>query len=221
MMHKILYTVKKLWNRLKTRTKRNVDIIVGKEYKVWVINTKLEVQLFTWDNWQHIYPIVNQLLDMVESKAYIRTFQNFETENRWLSFGRMNWNEENNQKWTSKYQTKKYSNRNLLFKNTEIWSPDWNFCQKTNQTPDIFIKVYCTNFLDLREGIIIAIPKRIVKENDMLISSSIQLIQKLIVSSTLSSVDRYWTPSKNFPNHLNDINPHEVMNILSLGAKPA
>lgn len=214
-MQKISFSIKKLWIRLKETAEHDVSIIFGKPYKVWVINTKVEVSLFTWENWKHIYLIVDQLLAIVDSKADIRTFQSFESENRWLGFGRMSWNEESNKKWTSKYRSKEYVKPNLLFYNTEIWSPDWNYCLKANRTPDIFINVYCTDFASLKEGLLIAIPKPIAKKNEALISSSILSIQKLIAGSTLSSVDRYWTQSKNFPNHLHHINPHELMDIVS------
>ncbi|MCP1994374.1 hypothetical protein [Flavobacterium sp. HSC-61S13] len=35
----------------------------------------------------------------------------------------MKWNLENNKKWTQKYKTEEFTNLNLEFFGTEIWSP--------------------------------------------------------------------------------------------------
>lgn len=68
----------------------------GATSKVWVINTESDAQLYIWENWKTIYPELDSLLKLATNQAYIRTFQSFEFENRWLGFGRTKLNEENN-----------------------------------------------------------------------------------------------------------------------------
>lgn len=203
------------WDILGKAVKHDIEAILGKKYRVWVVNTKTDFPLFTWENWKQISLLVSQLLELVDDKAYIRTFQSFENENRWLGFGRMSWNEENNIKWTSKYRREEYNERELTFFSTEIWAPDWNECSHRNQWPNIFVNVYHFNFQDLKHGLLIAIPLRVVKKHEDFISARISAIQKVVDGSMVSSVDRYWTPGRKFPNHMHDMGPHELMKIIS------
>ena len=205
----------KLWEQIKKQALKDYDAIFGKKYKVWIINSESDVSLYLWDNWKHLYPEFDALLKLVSNPAYIRTFQSFEFENEWLGFGRMKWDEKNNIKWTSKYRTAEYRDKKLLFFGTEIWAPDWNYCYKNGVNPEVFIKLYYDpKPIRLKEGILIAIPKRITRKNGELVCSSIEAIQKTIPNSTLSTFERYWTPSKDFHNRIEDMNHQELEKLL-------
>ena len=119
-------TIGQFWENLKRQTIKNVDKIFGKKYNIWVINSKAVVSLYLWENWKRLYPDINGLVSLVNSQTYIRTFQSFEFEHKWLGFGRMSWTEKNNEKWASKYRTAEYEDKNIEFFGTEVWSPDWN-----------------------------------------------------------------------------------------------
>lgn len=143
-----------------------------------------------------------------------KRFSPLKNENRWLGFGRMSWNEENNLKWTSKYRTAEYCERELTFSSTEIWAPHWNECFRANQRPNMFVSIYHLNFEDIRHGLLIAIPLRLVKEREDFISSRISAIQQFVDGSAVSLVDRHWTPGGQFPNHMDDMTPHELMRVI-------
>ncbi len=64
------------------------------------------------------------------------------------------WSEYRNKKWTQKYKSEGFSNKNLEFFSTEIWSPDWNHFEKTADLPKFFSKVYSEND---NQGIFIAL----------------------------------------------------------------
>jgi len=103
----------------------------------------------------------------------------------------------------------------LQFFGTEVWSPDWNQCLDRGVYPDIYIKLYHNEQVDeIKEGILIAIPKRIAKKNHQMIESNINEIQQQIPMSTLSIEERLWLPSKKFPNRIEDMNPHELAKII-------
>jgi hypothetical protein len=207
--------IDRLWEQLKKQVAKDIDAIFGATYKVWVINTESDAHLYAWDNWKKIYPQIDSLLKLVTYQAHIRTFQSFEFENKWLGFGRMKWNEEKNRKWTSKYRTDEFKERRLQFFGTEIWTPDWNHCYNTGETPELFINIYNHSNSDKnQEGIIIAIPKRTVLKDEKLANSIIEKIQGLVPDSTLSIIERYWTQSKGFPNRIEDMNLQELENII-------
>lgn len=208
--------IDRLWLQLKKQLTNDVDAIFGASYKVWVINTEADTKLNTWDSWKKLYPKIDSLLNVVNNQAQIRTFQSFEFENKWLGFGRMKWNEENNKKWTSKYRTDEFNDKRLQFFGTEIWAPDWNHCYNKGETPELFINVYNhSNSVKHREGLMIAMPKRIVMKNDKLVNSIIESILEAVPGSTLSKTERKWTPGRGFQNRIEDMNPYEFEKIIN------
>jgi hypothetical protein len=207
--------IDRLWGQFKKQVTKDFDAMFGATYSVWVINTELDAQLYIWDNWKKIYPQIASLLKLVTKQAYIRTFQSFEFENKWLAFGRMKWNLDNNEKWTTKYRTDETKSKSLQFFGTEIWAPDWNHCCNTGETPELFVNVYHQfNSDKLKEGILIAMPKRSVMKNEKIITSIVESIQGMIPDATLSTTERYWTPSKGFHNRIEDMNPQELESIV-------
>lgn len=192
-----------------------MDWIFGHKYRVWVINTTSQAFIYTWEKWSLLFPSVDSLVKITNSDAYIRTFQSFELENRWLGFGRMKWNEENNRKWTTKFRREAYAAKNLTFYGTEIWAPDWKQCCDKGVFPDIFINLYHYPTVEkIREGIVIAIPKKIAQMNEVLIEATLQNIIRQIPNSSLSVIDRSWTPKGKFLNRIEDMNPQELEKIV-------
>jgi coproporphyrinogen III oxidase-like Fe-S oxidoreductase len=208
--------VENLWNRIKIQTKKEIGKIFGENYKVWVINTKSDALLYHWANWKNLLPEINKLLELTTENAFIRSFQAFENENKWLGFGRMSWSTENNKKWTTKYRTSEYQDNVLMFLGTEIWAPDWNHCYNKGESPAVYIKVYHNFKMEtIKEGIIIAIPKSLVKKNETQIKSSLESLNRIIPNSTMYQIERNWTPTKEFVNRIEDLNPQELEKILN------
>ncbi|MBT1686837.1 hypothetical protein [Dawidia soli] len=183
-------------------------------YQVWVIHTSSEAFLYTWENWERLLPFIDTIVNLSKRPAFIRTNQGYEQENRWLGFGRMKWSEENNRKWTTKYRDNPIPGKKLLFYDTEIWAPDWNECVSTH--PDIFIRLFHYGEIDLlREGITIALPRRIVKKNTSVIASALAGLQRNIPGASISTVTRFWTPWFTFKNHIQDMNTWELNKIIT------
>jgi hypothetical protein len=158
-------------------------------------------------------PSIDKLLGLTKEKAFIRTNQSFEFENKWLGFGRMTWDEENNFKWTTKYRTTDNESR-LQFFWTEIWAPDWNEFIKSGVPPDIFVKLYnIQNSQTTRQGLIIAIPRRLSLRQKEIIETELTRLTKLIPDSTLTMTTRLWHPWFKFDNNIEDMNSHELEKI--------
>ncbi|MFD1145486.1 hypothetical protein ACFQ4C_30450 [Larkinella insperata] len=193
---------------------KEMEAMWGINYTVWVINSASAVQLYVWDNWKAIYPELDTLLTLSNHPAYIQTFQSF-GGNSWLAFGRMRWNEENNTKWTSKYRTQEYSHEKLEFMGTKIWAPDCNHCYKKGQTPELYIHTYSYSHSENPlEGLLIAMPKQLAKQNKAFITSKLVAIQKRILNSSIYYLERYWTPSNGFLNRIEDMNYHELTSLI-------
>lgn len=204
--------IEKLLKNIKTTFTKSVDKIIIPKYIVFNINSSAGFEINDWNFYKDIYEIVDAIIKEynLTSDTYIRTFQSFEFDTKWLGFGRMKWNLENNKKWTQKYKTKEFSNKDLQFFSTEIWSPDWNHFEKTADLPKFLSKVYNENG---NQGIFIALELRTYKNNPNFIDKSIQNIKKLIPQSESAVFERYWTPSAGFYNNIQDITYQESINI--------
>jgi len=192
-----------------------LDWLFRNKYKLWVINTTESPKLYLWDNWKPLFPNLNSLIGLSKNTPYIRSHQAYEDKDGWLGFGRMQWSRKNNIKWTSKYRNNEIEQKGLLFFDMEVWAPDWNQCVDRAVYPDIYIKLYHHKQVDeIKEGILIAIPKKIAKKNHQMIESNVREIQQKIPKSTLSIEDRLWLPDKKFPNRIEDMNPRELAQII-------
>ena len=188
-----------------------------RRYRLWVINTDKKAVLYKWDNWKLLIPSIDNLVKLTKERPFIRTYQSFEFENKWLGFGRMIWSEENNKKWTTKFRTTENEAR-LQFFGTEIWAPDWNRCCDSGRSPEIFIKVYNNpTSPKIQEGLIIAISRRLSLTQREMIETELQRLTQLIPDSTLTMTTRYWNPWLKFVNNIEDMNTDELEKIVSEG----
>jgi hypothetical protein len=185
-----------------------------RRYRLWVINTDKEAFLYKWDNWKLLLPSIDNLLSLTKEKAFLKTSQSFELENKWLGFGRMAWSVENNKKWTTKFRTPENESR-LKFFGTEVWAPDWNEVVRSGVPPDIYFKLYNMNFKSIREGLIIAIPRRVANRHKKTIELELTRLTNLIPNSTLTVTTRFWQPWFKFNNHVEDMNPQELEMIIN------
>ena len=204
--------IKNLLKNLKASVIKDLDKIIIPKYIVFNINSSSIFEVNDWNFYRGIYEILDSIIKEYDltSISYIRTFQSFDFDNKWLVFGRMKWNLENNKKWTQKYKAKEYLNKNLQFFDTEIWSPDWNHFDKTGDLPKFFSKVYNENG---NQGIFIALELRMYNNNPDFIEKSIQNIKELIPYSEVKNFKRYWTASSGFHNNIQDITYQESINI--------
>lgn len=109
--------IKNLLKKIKATFLKDLDKIIIPKYIVFNINSSSIFEINDWNFYKDIYEIIDTIIKeyALTSNTYIRTFQSFEFDNRWLGFGRMKWNLENNKKWTQKYKTKEYTTLALVF----------------------------------------------------------------------------------------------------------
>lgn len=157
---------------------------------------------------------MDSLVKLAREKAFIRTYQSLEFENKWLPFGRMMWIEENNHHWTTKYRTPDYESR-LRFFSTEIWAPDWNEYSRTGKSPDLYVRLFHHPSSQIaREGILIALPRRLSIKYEQVVDKALQTLVELIPDAEVSRATRFWTPWGKFVNNISDMNFHEIEQIL-------
>ena len=196
------------WKRLKVQSLKKLDTILPSKHILFKISTAEKYPINDWEFWKEIYSEIDLLLSLntYKNQTFIRTFQSYEHENKWLGFGRMKWNLENNIKWTEKYKTQKQ----LDFYNTEIWCPDWNHYEKTGNYPDIFINAF--QFPD-ETGLLFAVKKTFYIKNKEAIVTILSNVNSKIPNSKLKSTERFW--KKKYKNDISDLNQQDLKGLFS------
>jgi hypothetical protein len=194
----------------------------NQKYQLWVVNTFSESQLYLWNNWKRLFPLVDKLVSLSPAKAFIRTAQAAQHKSSLLGFGRMAWSKENNEKWTRKYRENESEKVDVLFYYTQIWAPDWHQFDKTGVPPDVFVQLYnYPSSQKTREGLIIAITRAIVEEHSAIIEPAIVDISKIVPDSIVVKTTRSWSPGSQFPNQIQDMNNWELERVLEATNKPS
>lgn len=132
----------------------------------------------------------------------------------------MKWNEENNVKWTTKYRTNNPEENKLVFFNTQIWAPDWNQVCDTGMPPDIFICLYnYPTIPEIKEGLTIALPKSIYKNNKLLVDEKLTKLVTTIPGARLYEIKRDWWGRTASRNNIEDMSPQELKKIVTSPSK--
>ena len=117
--------------------------------------------IWNWENWKKCITIIQPIIDLSPGIPFIKTEQSipvtYGKNNQYLSynkgglrFGRMIWNEKNNEKWTTKYSSEK----KWTFFDTEISFPTRSNCAKNNIDPELFITINNENLTESRAPLI-------------------------------------------------------------------
>ncbi len=185
------------------------------------MSTPSEAQLYLWENWKCLFPLMDRLVALTPARTSIRTHQAYEQEHGWLGFGRMSWNRENNEKWAKKYLENENNGPSVRFFDTQMWAPDWNHVDKTGIPPDLFIRLYNEPESRIaREGLIVAIKKAIAEKNAAEIEAVIADISGKVPDSTVKRITRSWFSGAGFGNRIEDMNPHELEMIVKGNVTP-
>ncbi|MDR1698267.1 MAG: hypothetical protein LBR75_00370 [Prevotellaceae bacterium] len=165
--------------------------------------------------WQRLFPMLDAIVKLSRQDAFIKTDQSIVGTNKWLGFGRMKWNFDNNKKWTTKY-LEGTDKREITFFDTEIWAPDWNYCCDKGITPDIFIKL-CNNEVAevAKESLVIAVSPKLDYKYRSLIESEVNRMARLIPDATISIATRRWSGGWKIGNGIGDMNIQELQEMIN------
>ncbi len=192
------------------------------KYQVWLVHTPSEANLFLWNQWKLLFPLVDRLVSLSPAKAAIRSHQAMDGIQGWLGFGRMAWNKENNEKWTTRYRQNEGSCAVVRFFDTQVWAPDWNHTDRTGLLPDLFIRLFNEPRSHIsREGLVVAVKTSIARAHAATIESIMTDIADRVQGSTVSSMTRSWFPGAGFAYQIQDMNPGELDRLATGVTKPS
>ena len=143
-------------------------------YGYYLFGLYKDKPIWNWTEWKECINLIQPIIDLspdipsINSTqaipvTYGKNNQNISYNKGSLRFGKMAFNEKNNEKWTTKYANEP----NWTFFDTEIVYPTFSFCEKHRVHPDIFIKITNENLTvktqpKINQSIIILFKKKLV-----------------------------------------------------------
>jgi hypothetical protein len=117
-------------------------------YGYYLFGLYTDKPIWDWTLWKECMPLIQPVIDLSPDTPSITSSQAvpvaYGKDNQFVSydkdslrFGRMTYNDKNNEKWTTKY----VNEPNWTYFDTEIVFPTFSYCEKNKVDPDIFIKV--------------------------------------------------------------------------------
>ena len=131
---------------------KNQDKDIVMYYSYYLFGLSNGKPIWYWENWKKFTLLLQPIIDLSPEIPFIKTSQsipvtygkdnkNASYDKAALGFGKMVWNEKNNEKWTTKYANKE----NWTFFDTEIAFPTRSHCHKNGGNPELFITVHNEN----------------------------------------------------------------------------
>jgi hypothetical protein len=112
------------------------------KYLVYNILTKTkDYELHDWMLWNKCVLLLNTIIDPLEYKGDIQTAQKDSEDGKFLTFGKMDWNEEGNRQWTSKYKTGENKIESLCFRSATFCFPPFREVSKKGIKSHIYIEL--------------------------------------------------------------------------------
>ena len=92
--------------------------------------------------WTDISKALDPLMQAARDRPAVRSSQlgprPGSPNQRSISFGRIEWNEQGSRKWTHSDDGQLVSGKPAHFLTCEIWAPSWTVCERELQAPDIY-----------------------------------------------------------------------------------
>ena len=142
-------TIKNIFNKVTGKSEKEKPDFF---YSYYLFGLSKGKPIWNWENWKKCIPILQPIIDLSSETPFIKTEQsipvtygknnqNISYNKGVLRFGRMIWNDKNNEKWTTKYSNEK----KWVFFNTEISFPTRSKCAKNGINPELFITIHNQN----------------------------------------------------------------------------
>lgn len=176
--------------------------------------------IWDWENWRECLPLLQPIIDLSPNIPSITSSQAipvpYGKDNKSVSynkgslrFGRMMYNEKNNEKWTTKYANEP----NHTFFDTEIVVPTFAHCEKHKTNPDLFIKVANENLTGsaqpkMNQSLIILFKTTLADQNKLkTIEESIEALSdklNIVLSGKITRPSIYPSEYGNYTDYIRD-----------------
>jgi hypothetical protein len=160
-------------------------------YRVAVVmEPQLSRPLWTWENWSLIMPHLSAVIAGLTMEAVIRPRQAGSDDN-WLRFGRLPWNEKSNRTWTTKYLSDLALADQVHFMATEIWAPGRATSFDSRRGPELFALLDYSE-IGNTQGFVLALRKSLLSRVDEAADATLQAVRDFFQNPRHAVFDRRW-----------------------------
>jgi hypothetical protein len=112
------------------------------EYDAYVLLGDPAAQpLWYWSRWQRAMAHLDGVVRSARGPAALRSTQYLPNHGGTVKFGRIGWNERDQQKWTHGSPANETTSGKWTFMSAELWAPSWTQCERDRAAPDVFLSV--------------------------------------------------------------------------------
>lgn len=172
---------------------------------------RLNPPFHKWENWEHILPVVDKILQITDSKITIRSSQSMEGRKGWLPFGGMRWGPESNLRWTTKYAEVP----GTRFFDTEVWAPPPAKADGEAIPIDIYIKLERQEDVETPyQALIVAVRDDLFAPNQDWLTQCVMALSERHFDGFLVHLERRWGAplgDRGFRNGISDSTAVAIM----------
>jgi len=120
----------------------------NRKYKCYLIlgNPTSSKLPWSWEEWKKISGLLNPIVERCRAKPLLKSGQQEIGTNKWVSLGKLVWNEASFQKWTHKSPLTNDLSDKWGFYYVELAAPSLQICQKESLPPDLFFALTNESF---------------------------------------------------------------------------
>jgi hypothetical protein len=112
------------------------------DYDVYVLlGDPASEPIWYWQRWAQVMPDLDELLLATRGAASVRSIQFLPNRAGTVKFGRINWKESDQQKWTHRSPINLETSAIWSFCNMELWAPGPKQSERENLSPDVFLSI--------------------------------------------------------------------------------
>ena len=152
--------------------------------------------LWWWENWRQLMPELGALLHVARGPALVRSTQYLPNRSGTVKFGRIRWNERDQQKWTHGSPSNFDSSPGWRFLSAELWAPAWTQCARENCAPDVFMVIASERLFgdatSFEPVIVFAVASELVSRNAELVTRVVERLGEIVNPKLVANQRRPW-----------------------------
>jgi hypothetical protein len=152
--------------------------------------------LWHWDRWHQLMPDLDKLLRAARGPALVRSIQYLPNRAGTVKFGKINWKESDQQKWTHHSPTNLERSANWNFLSAELWAPAWTQCERENFAPDVFLSIsseaHFGKAASFEPVVVVAVLATLAQRQSALVARVIKKIAEVLNAKLVARQRRPW-----------------------------
>lgn len=167
------------------------------EYDVYVLlGDPNSEPLWYWRAWRQLIPGIDALVRTARGRALMRSTQYLRDRIGIVRFGKIEWKEQHQQKWTHLSPITLEVSPNWKFSSTELWAPACAQCEREQLAPDLFLSIssegYFVRTLSFEPVVVAAVVRELAIREGTQVRFALKKMRELLNARLVAHQRRPW-----------------------------